>query len=71
MKIVNLKDCPEHIETLAQWHQQQWQYLNPGQSLADRIAKMQKYLNDDFVPSTFVALGNEPLGSAAIVEHAG
>ena len=69
MNIVNLKDVPEHLETLAQWHQQEWSYLNPGQTLADRIEKMQKYLNDDFVPSTFVALSNELMGSAAIVEH--
>ena len=69
MEIINLKDAPGHLETLATWHQQEWSYLNPGQTLSDRIVKMQKYLNTDFVPSTYIAIDEHLLGSAAIVAH--
>jgi len=67
MKIINLKQCVDQLPLLAQWHQAEWSYLNPGQSLQARIEKMQAYLNDEFIPSTFVAIENEVLGSAAIV----
>jgi N-acetylglutamate synthase-like GNAT family acetyltransferase len=52
---------------LAQWHQAQWSYLNPGENLHHRIARMQDYLNEAFIPSTFVAIGEMLEGSAAIV----
>ncbi|WP_299728482.1 hypothetical protein [uncultured Endozoicomonas sp.] len=28
MKVINLKDCPQGIETVARWHQEQWQALS-------------------------------------------
>jgi len=68
MDFVNLKQYAEFLPKLARWHQQEWSYLNPGQSLQDRIEKMQAYLNDVFIPSTFVAVENDVLGSAAIIE---
>lgn len=69
MKIANLKQAPEHIPKLAKWHHKEWTYLNPGQSYEDRIKKMQAYLNDDFVPSTWFAEDKGTLlGSAAIIE---
>jgi len=67
MRIINLADVPEYLETLAKWHHQQWQALNPGQTLEQRIQKMQGYLGDDFIPSTYVASDGRLLGSAAIV----
>ena len=70
MEIQNLKSAPQHLRQLAQWHQAEWSYLNPGFSLDDRIEKMQAYLNDEFLPSTWVAQENDqPLGSAAIVRQ--
>lgn len=68
MEIVNLKQCAEYLPRLARWHQSEWACLNPGQSLEDRIEKMQAYLNEDFIPSTFAALDDDVLGSAAIIE---
>jgi len=68
MQISNLKKHPEYIETLAKWHQQEWSYLNPGQTLQDRLQKMLAYLNDDFIPTTFVAEHENLLGSAALIE---
>lgn len=70
MNIVNLKQEPEHIQMLAKWHHDEWSYLNPEGSIQKRIEKMQSYLNDELVPSTFIAKQQGRLmGSAAIVEH--
>ncbi len=68
-KIIDLKEIPEAIPTLASWHHEQWAYLNPGSTLKKRIAKMQTYLNEDFIPSTWVAMDEQIMGSAAIVHH--
>jgi GNAT superfamily N-acetyltransferase len=67
IKIINLKDEPENLLTLAKWHQDEWSYLNPGEDLVTRISRMQPFLNEDFIPSTFIARDKVLLGSAAIV----
>ena len=73
LKILNLKDEPEHLSTLAEWHQQQWSSLNPGETIDMRIIRMQDYLNNDFIPTTFIATfiakQDVLIGSAAIVEN--
>ncbi len=70
MDIVNLKEKPHYLNKLAQWQQNEWQDLNPGLTLENRIKKMQAYLNSENIPSTFVANQlNKPIGSAAIVMH--
>jgi len=68
VNIVDLKKAPEHLSILANWHQREWGHLYPGRSLKDRVEKMSAYLNDDLIPSTFVAFEGEVKGSAAIVE---
>jgi len=68
-EIFNLKDEPENLEKLASWHQDEWSYLNPGENLAVRITRMQSYLNNEFIPSTFIAKDKTLLGSAAIVSQ--
>lgn len=68
MEIVNLRDEPHYLPQLAQWHHAQWHFLNPGQSLSDRIAKMQAYLAGTLLPSTLVGKVNgELVGSASLV----
>ena len=68
MQILNLKNEPHHISTLAEWHHNEWSYLNPAGSIEKRIEKMQSYLGADLIPSTFIAKETELLGSAAIVD---
>lgn len=69
MKILNLKDDPVHLEQLAEWHHREWAYLNPGQSLADRIEEMSAHLHAEIIPGTFIAKeGHELVGSAALLE---
>ena len=67
-KILNLRDKAELLEMLAQWHQQQWSTLNPGETLEQRIIRMQPFLNDELIPSTYIAFDDILFGSAAIVE---
>lgn len=69
IKIVDLKDNADYLPTLALWHQNEWSDLNPGETIQQRIKRMQLYLNDNFIPSTFVAKNKTLLGSAAIVDH--
>lgn len=69
IKIRNLKDEPDCLETLATWHHSEWSYLYPGESIKNRIKRMHEYLNSNFIPSTFIAKDNALLGSCAIIEH--
>ncbi|MGZ4959068.1 MAG: GNAT family N-acetyltransferase [Methylomonas sp.] len=68
MTILNLSEEPSHIPTLAQWHHNEWAHLNPGGTLEKRIEKMQGYLGNGLVPSTFIYKQEGQLaGSAAIL----
>ena len=67
--IINLKEQSQHIDTIAQWHHQQWSHFNPQESIAQRIHRMQAYLDNNFVPTTFLAIDGALLGSAAIVDN--
>ncbi len=70
MQILDLKAHPEHIPQLAKWHHYEWIALNPGLTLQQRIEKMQKYLGDQLVPSTYIVLDEDTLvGSAALIEY--
>lgn len=70
MDIVDLKEIPEIIPKLVEWHHAQWAYLNPGSTLEKRLEKTKRYLCDEPIPSTFVAVDSgDVLGSAAIIEH--
>lgn len=69
IEILNLKDEPDCLETLATWHHSEWSYLYPDESVKDRINRMQTYLNTNFIPSTFIAKNNALSGSCAIIEH--
>lgn len=66
MKILNLKECPEHIEQLALWHSAQWPYT----SVEERIIRLNAHLTDK-LPQTFVAFdGSGKLaGSASLKEY--
>jgi len=67
--IKNLKQVPDTLLQLAQWHQSEWSQLNPGETLEQRVDRMQDNLNQDFIPSTFVAIDHTVLGSATIVKN--
>jgi N-acetylglutamate synthase-like GNAT family acetyltransferase len=70
VSIFNLTEEPEHIPTLAEWHHAEWSYLNPGGSVQKRIEKMQTFLGDELIPTTYIYKQKNALaGSASIVKH--
>lgn len=69
MEIIDLRNAPQHISTIARWHLDEWGYLNPGKTLEYRIERMQRYLADNPIPSMLIAVEGEAiLGTAALVE---
>ena len=70
MDIINLKEEPNLIPTLAKWHHNEWSHLNPFLTLNERIYKMEAYLSNEIIPSTYIAKKNNILlGSSALLEH--
>jgi len=68
MNIIDLRTATHHIPTLAQWHHDEWSYLNPGASVENRIEKMRSYLGENVIPTMLIAVeGDELLGSAALI----
>ena len=59
---------PQHIPTVAQWHQSEWQHINPDSSTDLRIATYSRYASEKTIPCCILATHNEqPLGSASLV----
>jgi GNAT superfamily N-acetyltransferase len=80
MYIDYLADHPNAIPTLARWHHEQWKHLSPGDTVAQRIVRLQAHLVKGQIPTTFVALplletqpgGTAPegiLGSASLIVY--
>lgn len=68
MRIKNIADHPELIETVARWQFEEWGHNHPGDSVAARMAEIGAQTDPDRIPTTAVALdGDEPLGAASIV----
>ncbi len=66
--ILDLRSEPQHLAALAEWHQEEWAHLNPGETLPMRIERMQEYLGEPLVPSMFICRCDGALaGSAAVV----
>jgi GNAT superfamily N-acetyltransferase len=70
MELMHLKERPEFIPTLAEWHHDQWADYNPGGSVEKRISMFEAEVDTDGFERTFVAVsGDTLLGSASLVEH--
>lgn len=69
MQISNLKDKPQHLMTLAEWHHAEWSYLNPQRSFDERVAEMREDLEGKLIPTTFIAEDEQGnlLGSASLL----
>ncbi|WP_119396188.1 GNAT family N-acetyltransferase [Salinibius halmophilus] len=68
--IINLKQAAPFVPLIAQWHQDEWAHLNPGESLAGRIERMQRYLNEDDLPQMWVKfVAGHPVATAALVDN--
>ncbi len=68
MRIEYLADHPDRLETLAQWHHEEWRHLNPGDTVEKREVRMRAHLAKRQIPTTFVAFdGDTLLGSACLL----
>ncbi|NJN84905.1 MAG: hypothetical protein HC802_23205, partial [Caldilineaceae bacterium] len=68
VQMIDLNSRPELAETVAQWHQNAFGYLNPRRTVSERLAKLQTHLGGEAIPTTFVALlDGEPVGCASLV----
>jgi N-acetylglutamate synthase-like GNAT family acetyltransferase len=64
-----LANYPQHIATLARWHQNQWHDISPQLSIDRRITFMSTHKNNASVPVTLIALDEEQVvGSASLIE---
>ncbi len=65
-----LANHPQHIVTLAQWHQNQWHDISPQLNLDKRIEFMSTHQNTASVPVTLIALNKkQPMGSASLIDN--
>ena len=71
MRIVSIAQRPDLVEVVARWQFDEWERLEPGESLAGRIAGLTAQAADgDGVVATFVALDRDvPVGTASVVEQ--
>ena len=69
LEIKNLKEHPEYLPILAKWHHAEWGYLYQGGTLGARVMKLREHLDKAFVPTTFIGLQDELVGSASIVKQ--
>lgn len=70
INIIDLREAPRYCESLANWHHQEWSFLNPDYGIDQRIQDMKKFLGESFVPSTFVGeYSGQLAGSCAIVKN--
>lgn len=71
LQIFDLKDYPQFIAPLAQWHFAEWSYLHPDYTLDQLAQEMQQYFSPQLLPSMFILLNQqqELLGSASLVAH--
>ena len=69
LQIGNLADHADLVETVAQWHFDEWSHLRPGSTLDDWIATRRRVANRWRIPMGFVALtGGELQGSASLID---
>ena len=62
MRIAPLVERPDLAAQVAAWGLAEWGHLNPGQTLAQRVIRIQGKMNVDRVPVAFVALDDSGAG---------
>jgi N-acetylglutamate synthase-like GNAT family acetyltransferase len=68
MTIEYLADHPDTLLTLAQWQHAEWGHTRPGDTLEQRMDRLQSFSGRDRIPLTVVALEDgELLGAASLI----
>jgi hypothetical protein len=67
-----LKDCPEVIPTLAQWHYDEWHPFDVSMTLEKLEDEFNKYINEETIPFAIVAFKKGfPIGIMSLEEEWG
>ncbi|MDQ3929909.1 MAG: GNAT family N-acetyltransferase [Chloroflexota bacterium] len=70
MRIENIADHLNLVDTIARWHWDEWGHADPEGSLQSWAQGLRERTSRDSVPTTYVALeGEELLGSATLVDN--
>jgi len=70
MRIENIADHLEWVETVARWQWGEWGDLDPADSLGARIESLRDQTNPDRIPITYLALDDgDAVGGASLVEE--
>jgi predicted N-acetyltransferase YhbS len=69
VRIAPLVERPDLAAQVAAWGFAEWGYLNPGETLAQRMIRIQGKMNVDRVPIAFVALDDDDgiVGTASLI----
>jgi GNAT superfamily N-acetyltransferase len=59
MQLTNLKNHPQAIPEIAQWHFDEWHALFPERTLADFAAELAESLQSDDIPQTWLLLDEQ------------
>jgi len=69
LKILQLYAEDPGLNTVAKWVFKEWGYLRPGNTLEKTIYRLQDGLDDNIVPSIYLAqMDNKPVGTISFVE---
>ena len=79
VEIVALRQQPEFIHELAQWHQQEWRYSGRSVPITRRVQRLRSHLESNGLPNTWLALSTNSethrssnaslLGSVSLVDY--
>lgn len=69
MRIAPLVERPDLATQVAAWGFAEWGHLNPGETLAQRVIRIQGKMNVDRVPIAFAALDDDGgiVGTASLI----
>jgi predicted N-acetyltransferase YhbS len=69
VRIAPLVERPDLAAQVAAWGFAEWGYLNPGETLAQRMIRIEGKMNVDRVPIAFVALDDDGgiVGTASLI----
>lgn len=71
MQLISLRERPEAIPLIAQWHFHEWHALFPGRTEADFAVELALCLGDAKVPQTWLMLDEaaEVAGTCSLLVH--
>ena len=71
MQFISLRERPDAIALIAQWHFQEWQTLFPGRNEADFAAELTLCLGKSSLPQSWLLLDNagEVAGTCSLLVH--